>query len=681
MNENNTPAITFDVPRLRIGSSPVSVESVSLIKASETRATMNITISRDLTIPLESFTFRYRFSALPLDEPDSRHAWHDYVYTDPNMNELPLISFDASVPSKMKLDGCTAYVSQARLLSGGVIDFPPSGFTDEPEPEITFPPVVTKPPQSEAARKKKSSRLAVGLTIFFFLLIVEIFGGVYIYNFVDLRSSVMQLIKEERFNEAYKLTVDQKQTYLLQHLCEQAADKLIDNRCFTEAYAYAAGAPEPFTDEIIERSAEMVVDPDSGELNEDAYRVAKMSSDDGKFSEIVRSIIAMLESKEDFPNALRVASELRSENERRKTEDEIFNSAVKNFLSRHEFDKFLRFVDELEYVDSFDIDDTGITNAIIDYCVNSADSSSLIYFSTLYPDRIDLSGIEITIKPDDNGIHAALPIIWPLLTEQQKRVYHSRDLAVYKEQFVIRDGRLDGLEYTNVVSVDTYEYHTAALLSSGQVVSVTVDGHGLAETFPETNDVIQIAVGKSHTVMLHANGNVSAVGDNTYGQCDVSSWQDIAAVAAGQSFTIGLKADGTLVATGSNSCGQRDVDAYRNVSAIACGAQTSVLLFSDGTVGLQGYKSLGLEAVETLEGVTAIRAAETGVLVKLKNGRFQVFSGSTLGSYGSAESWIDALSFDIGSFRIAALDRDSRLIESGDNLPAEPSVETTAAQQ
>ncbi len=42
-----------------------------------------------------------------------------------------------------------------------------------------------------------------------------------------------------------------------------------------------------------------------------------------------------------------------------------------------------------------------------------------------------------------------------------------------------------------------------------------------------------IAAGYRHTIGLKSDGTVVAVGDNKYGQCDVSGWHDIVAVAGG----------------------------------------------------------------------------------------------------------------------------------------------------
>ena len=53
-------------------------------------------------------------------------------------------------------------------------------------------------------------------------------------------------------------------------------------------------------------------------------------------------------------------------------------------------------------------------------------------------------------------------------------------------------------------------------------------------TLPGSTDIIGLAAGEKHVVMLHSDGSVSAVGDNSYGQCEVATWSDIVEVAAGQ---------------------------------------------------------------------------------------------------------------------------------------------------
>jgi Regulator of chromosome condensation (RCC1) repeat len=54
----------------------------------------------------------------------------------------------------------------------------------------------------------------------------------------------------------------------------------------------------------------------------------------------------------------------------------------------------------------------------------------------------------------------------------------------------------------------------------------------------------QVAAGGEHTVGMKSDGTLLAVGDNTYGKLNVSSWTDIKQLAAGGFHTVGLKTGG-----------------------------------------------------------------------------------------------------------------------------------------
>ena len=111
-----------------------------------------------------------------------------------------------------------------------------------------------------------------------------------------------------------------------------------------------------------------------------------------------------------------------------------------------------------------------------------------------------------------------------------------------------------------------------------------------------------ISAGRRHTVGLKSDGSVTAVGDNKFGQCNVSGWREIVAVAAGNvhmapntgnAHTIGLQSDGTVVAVGWNKHGQCDVSGWRDIVAIAAGDWHTVGLQSDGTVTVVGNNRYG----------------------------------------------------------------------------------------
>ena len=107
--------------------------------------------------------------------------------------------------------------------------------------------------------------------------------------------------------------------------------------------------------------------------------------------------------------------------------------------------------------------------------------------------------------------------------------------------------------------------------------------------------MVDVSAGSDHIVGLKADGTVVAIGDNTYGQCDVSTWKDIVAVSAGAYHTVGLKADGTVISTRllkntstfpyyKINYDQTFVGSWRDIVAISAGTYHTVGLKSDGTV-------------------------------------------------------------------------------------------------
>jgi hypothetical protein len=113
------------------------------------------------------------------------------------------------------------------------------------------------------------------------------------------------------------------------------------------------------------------------------------------------------------------------------------------------------------------------------------------------------------------------------------------------------------------------------------------------------DNVVQIAAGWMHTVVVRSDGTVVAWGNNDYGQCTVPpDLSGVVRVAAGAHHTVALRADGSVVAWGRNDMGQTSVPpGLENVIQIATGngdeAQHTVALRDDGTVVAWGANSDG----------------------------------------------------------------------------------------
>lgn len=122
----------------------------------------------------------------------------------------------------------------------------------------------------------------------------------------------------------------------------------------------------------------------------------------------------------------------------------------------------------------------------------------------------------------------------------------------------------------------------------------------------------RVATGHHHTVFLREDGTVAAYGDNTYGQLDVSGWQNVTCVAAGARHTLGLTEDGHVLACGDNTHAQADVSLFGGVKAIAAGDYDSFLLLHSGEVITTGYHQYPF--LQELAGVQGIWAGSYGLI-------------------------------------------------------------------
>lgn len=128
----------------------------------------------------------------------------------------------------------------------------------------------------------------------------------------------------------------------------------------------------------------------------------------------------------------------------------------------------------------------------------------------------------------------------------------------------------------------------------------------------------RVAAGRDHTVVLREDGTVAAYGDNTYGQLDVSGWQNVTFVAAGARHTLGLTADGRVLACGDNTHQQTDVSLFSGVKAIAAGDYDSFLLLHSGEVIASGYHEYPF--LQEVLGADAIWAGSYGLIVHDQTG-------------------------------------------------------------
>jgi hypothetical protein len=97
--------------------------------------------------------------------------------------------------------------------------------------------------------------------------------------------------------------------------------------------------------------------------------------------------------------------------------------------------------------------------------------------------------------------------------------------------------------------------------------------------------VVQVAAGYYHTVALHADGTVTAFGQDNYGQVGgATGLSGVVQVAAGGGHTVALHADGTVTAFGQDSYGQvSGAGSLTNVATEPTYTLSGITALPDGT--------------------------------------------------------------------------------------------------
>ncbi len=135
------------------------------------------------------------------------------------------------------------------------------------------------------------------------------------------------------------------------------------------------------------------------------------------------------------------------------------------------------------------------------------------------------------------------------------------------------NGECDVSDWTNIIAVSAGTRHTVGLKADGTVVAtryIEDEDTDYSSDYGQCDvsgwrGIVAVSAGDYHTVGLKSDGTAVAVGWSVADPEDAEDLSDIVAVDAGYDHTLGLKSDGTVVAFGWNTYGQCDVSTWQNI--------------------------------------------------------------------------------------------------------------------
>jgi len=467
-------------------------------------------------------------------------------------------------------------------------------------------------------------------------------------------------IEQNRFDEAYDFlcTLDDSGDGL-QTLCGAAVEHYLDEGDFLTAYSYGERAPVSLTEDVFRAAEESLLR--EGEVNPGALAVLQMTDHDGELDQLIAENAGSIG---DFEIAYSLAVSIKDEALRAGTVYDVSLNRMKTLVDENNLaDAYALYTDASAYIT--DKQKQECQTRMVSYSAMKKNTAGEILFRTLRGEDTSV----IAVQPEDLSVRGNLGEVYFLLTEKQKRDYHSVCFDLYKEAYYIQSGALAGTDITDAVSVSTFEYQTIVLHADGTVSALGNDGHNLVLDMPADRDIVQIAAGRNHAVFLHNDGTVTGCGNGKWGQLNVSGWKNVVKVVSGADFTVGLLADGTLVACGSNLSGQCEVSEYTRVLDIAACDQSLVILFRDGSVKMVGNVSFGLKRADQFTGIKRIRAAAACVIAETENGTYKMAHEGTDAYVGSVLQWSNVRWFAAGAFCIGNVDTYGRINVEGDGAP------------
>ncbi|OGV64291.1 MAG: hypothetical protein A2283_13635 [Lentisphaerae bacterium RIFOXYA12_FULL_48_11] len=246
------------------------------------------------------------------------------------------------------------------------------------------------------------------------------------------------------------------------------------------------------------------------------------------------------------------------------------------------------------------------------------------------------------------------------------------------------DGICDGKEVriflTNPNLVDTdhdglSDYYE--IVSNNRVTAWGDNSSGQTNVPQQLSNVVDVAAGLYHSVVLCTNGKVVCWGNNSCGQTNVpAGLSNVVAISGGGSIGMALQSDGRVVVWGGNLSGQTNVPAgLSNVVAIASGADHCMALKSSGQVVCWGWNSFGQTNVPSgASNVIAMAAGYLHSMALTSDGRVVVWGGNLSGQTNVPAGLSNVVAIAAGEQHCMALKSDGTVICWGWNAYGQTNV-------
>lgn len=194
-------------------------------------------------------------------------------------------------------------------------------------------------------------------------------------------------------------------------------------------------------------------------------------------------------------------------------------------------------------------------------------------------------------------------------------------------------------------------------------------------TFPaSSNDVVAVAAGLNSSLLLHSNGNVTALGTSYSGPPMPTDLTNVVAVSGSAAHNLVLRSDSTVSAWGEGFPKAFVPAGISNVVAVRTGFEHSLVLKSDGTVdGWGGYWG------STNDGPHVVPASVTNAVAIAAGGGMSLALNQdgtvvTWGGFSVPTDLTNVAAIAVGGYHALALRSNGTVVAWGDNSVGQSEV-------
>ena len=214
----------------------------------------------------------------------------------------------------------------------------------------------------------------------------------------------------------------------------------------------------------------------------------------------------------------------------------------------------------------------------------------------------------------------------------------------------------DSEDYPLCVGIDSFE---RAYFSKNSRIKDT----------PESwSDIVELSAGHAHILALDRFGKAHAVGDNTYGQCDVGAWVNIASVHACGNLSVASRINGTVAV--SNSNGRLGLEDWLHIKKVCTDGSRLIIMKTGGTVVEIGEEDKIRGNTSSWKNIIDIVACNGRAIGLADDGTVMV-----VGTDFNPNRWKDIIAVAANRNNIIGLKQDGKVVFDGISEFGEKQVE------